>query len=361
MIKVENYTKSYGNQVILHDVNFEINQGEVVGIIGPSGTGKSILLRSLMMLEKPTSGSIIFDGTDITKLEANLDEVHKKIGMVFQNFNLFNHLCVVENVMSGLVDLLGIPQDEAFEKSMKLLKDVGMADKAFLYPDTLSGGQKQRVAIARTLAMDPEIILLDEPTSSLDPLMRGEVEAVIKMVASQGRTMIIVTHEMELVKSICTRVLFLDEKSIYEEGTPDKIFNSPERERTRLFVRAIQTLELNIASKDFDFIGTQTLFEEFGYKNSISRDILEKLTSIMEELFQMVIIQPKDQNKMNIVFEYNKAEKFLFGTVKASGPKIDPDDPMYFFSWPIIVHRATEIQLEDLNEDGFTNLIKIKI
>ena len=361
MIKLEGIKKSYGTRQIFNGLSLDIADGEVVGLIGPSGSGKSLLLRCLMMLDKPDEGKIILDGEEITSSDVNLDLVHQKVGMVFQNFNLFSHLSVVENVMSGLVDLQNIPEDEAYNKAMSLLKTVGLADKAFAYPNAISGGQQQRAAIARTLAMKPELILLDEPTSALDPMMRGEVEAVIRMMAAAGHTMVIATHEMELVRQICNRVLFIDDGVVYEEGSPEKIFENPERTRTRRFVRALRVLEFDVESKDFDFIGTQTTFEEFAYRNGVSRDLLGRLEAIMEELFQMVIIQPKEQNCMHVSFEYNNKEKYLSGVVRFSGPKFDPDDPHYFISWPIIVRRASEVTVEDIEDGAYTNLVNIKI
>ena len=361
MIQVEKLTKSFAGNAIFRDVDLTIHDGEIVGIIGPSGTGKSTFLRCMMLLEKPDSGRILLDGEEITAPDSDIDKVHERIGMVFQNFNLFDHMSVIENVMSGLVHLQGYSPEDAYAESMRLLKSVGMVDKAYFYPGKLSGGQQQRAAIARTLAMKPEIILMDEPTSALDPMMRGEVEAVIRMMAAEGHTMMIVTHELELVKQICSRVLFVDEGGIYEEGTPEKIFENPERTRTRRFVRALRVLEFDVQSKDFDFIGTHTTMADFAYRNGIDSALQVRMQSIMEELFQMVIIQPREENRMHISFEYNHSEKAISGIVRFSGPKVDPDDPMYFFSWPIIVMRASEVEIEDIEEDGYTNKVLLKI
>ena len=263
MIRAENLHLSFDGKELFRGLDLTINDGEVVGIIGPSGTGKSVLLRCLMMLQKPSAGKIILDGTDITERGADVNEARKKIGMVFQTFNLFQHMSVIENVMSGQVHLQGVSQKDAYEESMRLLKSVGLADKAYSYPSKLSGGQQQRAAIARTLAMKPQIILLDEPTSALDPMMRGEVEAVIRMMAAEGHTMVIVTHEMELVRKICSRVVYIDEGVVYEEGTPAKILENPERTRTRRFVRALRVLEFDVQSKEFDFIGSSTTIADF--------------------------------------------------------------------------------------------------
>lgn len=361
MIQLENLGLQFGTREIFRGVNTTIHDGEVVGIIGPSGSGKSQLLRCMTMLQKPTSGRILLDGVDLTAPSTDLCEARKKIGMVFQNFNLFQHMTVVENVMSGLVDLKNVPQETAYGEAMELIKTVGLSDKAYFYPYKLSGGQQQRAAIARTLAMKPELILLDEPTSSLDPLVRGEVEAVIRMLAAKGHTMVIVTHEMELVRQICTRVLFVNKGGIYEEGTPEKIFDAPERTGTRRFVQALRVLEFDVQSKDFDFIGTQTTITEFAYRNGMSKSLVLRLQSITEELFDMVIIQPKEHNKMHVSFEYNNKEKSLEGVIRFSGPKVDPDDPMYFFSWPIIVMRASEVAVEEIQDGDYTNKVTMKI
>ena len=359
MIQIENLQMRYGNHEIFRDLNAEIHDGDVVGVIGPSGAGKSLLLRCLMDLEKPTGGRILLNGENIA--DADSDAVHKRIGMVFQDFNLFSHMSVIENVMSGQVDLQNVPRDDAFRESMKLLKSVGLSDKAYSYPSKLSGGQQQRAAIARTLAMKPEFILLDEPTSSLDPMVRGEVEAVIRMMASQGHTMVIATHEMELIKQICNRVLFLYDGVVYEEGTPEEIFDHPKSTQTRRFVRALRVLEFDVQSKDFDFIGNQTTIAEFAYRNGVPSNLVNRLQSIMEELFQMVIIQPEEQHKMHISMEYNHREMSFSGSVLFSGPVIDPDDPIFFFSWPIIVKRCTEVAVEAMEQNGYTNKVTMKI
>jgi len=361
MIQVEKLTKSFPGQSVFKDVDLTINDGEIVGIIGPSGTGKSTFLRCLMLLERPDSGRVLLDGEEFTANSSNVDKLRERIGMVFQNFNLFEHMSILENVMSGQVHVQKMPAEKAYQESVRLLKTVGMADRMYAYPRALSGGQQQRAAIARTLAMKPEIILLDEPTSALDPMMRGEVEAVIRMMAAAGHTMVIVTHEMELVRQICTRVLFVDKGGIYEEGTPEKIFENPERTGTRRFVRALRVLEFDVQSKDFDFLGTHTAIADFARRNGIDSVLLARMQSIMEELFQMVIIQPEENNRMHISFEYNHKERSLSGEVRFTGPKVDPDDPVYFFSWPIIVMRADEVAIDEIDYDGYTNLVHLKL
>ena len=246
LISVKHLRKSFGGVAVLKDVSCEIARGEVISIVGPSGTGKSTFLRCLNRLETPDGGSIVINGVDVTDPKADLSAVRRKMGMVFQNFNLFGNLDVIGNVMAAQVDLLGATKAAAREKAMKLLARVGLADKATALVDELSGGQKQRIAIARALAMDPEILLFDEPTSALDPTMVGEVLEVIRALAASDMTMLIVTHEMRFARNVSTRVFYMDEGVIYEEGTPDEIFANPKRGKTREFVNRGQAREMAI-------------------------------------------------------------------------------------------------------------------
>jgi len=286
MIEIRHLKKEYPNVVPLKDVNVTINDGDIISIIGPSGTGKSTLIRCINQLEEPTDGQIIFNGVDITAPDADISEVRKKIGMVFQNFNLFSHLTIIENLMLAPMDLLGVDKQHAYDKGMELLHIVGLEEKALNYPDTLSGGQKQRVAIARTLAMDPEIILFDEPTSALDPTMIGEVQSVIRELAKMGKTMMIVTHEMKFAKEISNRVFFMDQGGIYEDGTPEQIFINPQKDNTRRFIRHLKVFEKKITSKEFDFKGTISELDRYGYKNMIPAQTMSHLQSVFEELCQ---------------------------------------------------------------------------
>ena len=242
MIRIEHLRKEYPTAVPLKDVNIEIHKGDVISVIGPSGTGKSTLIRCINLLDQPTSGKVFIDDEEITAKGADVARIRRKMGMVFQHFNLFPHMTVIENIMSAPMDLLGKSKQEAYDKGIALLRKVGLADKALNYPDVMSGGQKQRVAIARTLAMEPEIILFDEPTSALDPTMIGEVQAVIRDLAKQGTTMIIVTHEMKFAREICNRVFYMDEGGVYEDGSPEQIFDNPQKERTRQFIRHLKVL-----------------------------------------------------------------------------------------------------------------------
>jgi polar amino acid transport system ATP-binding protein len=284
MITVRHLKKSYSNATPLTDINLDVRKGEVISIIGPSGSGKSTLLRCINMLEKPTGGEIIVYGETITAKGADISRIRRKMGMVFQNFNLFPHMMVIENIMLGPVDILKVPRQEAYDEGMRLLATVGLAEKATSYPDELSGGQKQRVAIARALAMKPEIILFDEPTSALDPTMVGEVLSVIRALAQEGLTMMIVTHEMKFARDVSTRILYMDQGVIYEDGTPEQIFENPKRERTRAFVKRLRTFELQIVSASFDFIEVSTGIEEFGRKQLLSQRQINNLQMVFEEL-----------------------------------------------------------------------------
>ena len=239
LIKVENLSKAYGDNVILKDVNMQIEKGEVIAIIGPSGCGKSTFIRTLNQLEKLTDGAIYLDGEDITKKGVDIDDVRRRVGMVFQHFNLFPHLTIQKNLTLAPVKLGLMSQEEADEKAKELLTRVGLADKATAYPDSLSGGQKQRIAIARTLAMNPEVILFDEPTSALDPEMVGEVLNLMKELADDGMTMVVVTHEMGFAREVADRVLFFDEMGIKEEGTPAEIFDAPKSQRLQDFLSKV--------------------------------------------------------------------------------------------------------------------------
>ena len=241
LIKVVDLKKHYigGKVKALNGVNCEIKKGEVVVIVGPSGSGKSTLLRSLNLLETPTGGQIIFDGADITNKKVNINVHRKKMGMVFQQFNLFPHMTVLKNMTIAPMKLLGVSKEDAEKKALELLKTVGLEDRANAYPSQLSGGQKQRVAIVRALCMNPEVMLFDEPTSALDPEMVGEVLEVMKNLAKEGMTMVVVTHEMGFAREVADRIIFMDEGVIAEEGTPDEIFNNPQTERLKTFLSKV--------------------------------------------------------------------------------------------------------------------------
>ena len=239
ILQAKNIHKSFGELEVLKDINLEVDEGEVVVIIGASGSGKSTFLRCLNFLEIAEKGEVFFHGKKVNCEEKELNRFRQKIGMVFQHFNLFPHMSVLKNVMEGAVHVKNIPLKKAEKKARALLEKVGLSDKVDVYPAMLSGGQKQRVAIARALAMEPEIMLFDEPTSALDPELVGEVISVMQELAKEGMTMIVVTHEMWFAKETADRVIFMDQGVILEEATPDKMFSEPETERAREFLRQV--------------------------------------------------------------------------------------------------------------------------
>ena len=239
MISVKNLCKSFGDHQVLKDINEHIAPGEKIVIIGPSGSGKSTFLRCMNLLERPTSGQIIFDGIDITDPKTDINKVRQHMGMVFQHFNLFPHKTIMENITLAPVRLKLMKSEEAKEEALRLLKLVNLEEKADAYPGQLSGGQKQRIAIVRPLAMKPKMMLFDEPTSALDPEMVGEVLEVMKNLADQGMTMAVVTHEMGFAKEVGTRVMFMDEGRILEQGTPEDIFDHPKEARTQEFLSKV--------------------------------------------------------------------------------------------------------------------------
>jgi len=287
MIKIRNLSKHFGDLIVLKDISTDIQKGEIISIIGPSGTGKSTFLRCLNLLEIPTGGSIFIDDVTLLDKNTNVPKIRQKMGMVFQSFNLYSHLTVLENLTIGPIKLLGKTKIEANQKAIELLKLVGLAEKTYNFPDELSGGQKQRVAIARCMAMEPEILLFDEPTSALDPTMVSEVLAVIRRLSREGLTMVIVTHEMEFARNISNRVFYMDEGIIYEEGTPQQIFDNPLREKTRSFIHRIRSLSYHVSSRDYDLYALQGEMEAFCDKHMFAKDITRSILLITEEILGM--------------------------------------------------------------------------
>ena len=239
MIEVKDLKKQFGNLAVLKGISETIERGEKVVIIGPSGSGKSTFLRCLNLLERPTSGSIRFEGLEITDKKVDIDAVRQKMGMVFQHFNLFPHLTVLENIMLAPVTLKLMTKEQAREQAFALLKRIGLEDKADVYPSQISGGQKQRIAIVRSLAMKPDVMLFDEPTSALDPEMVGEVLALMKELAEEGMTMAVVTHEMGFAREVADKVLFMDDGLVAEKGSPEQIFNHPQNKRLQQFLQRV--------------------------------------------------------------------------------------------------------------------------
>ena len=280
---ISHLKKSYGELDVLRDINTEVHHGEVISIIGPSGTGKSTFLRCLNQLEQPTSGSIVVDGKDILAKGYPVNILRQKMGMVFQSFNLFEHKTVLENVIFAPCQLRHEPEEKAREEGLSLLRKVGLAEKADVYPSSLSGGQKQRVAIARALAMKPDVILFDEPTSALDPTMVGEVLSVIRQLAKEGMTMLIVTHEMKFAHDVSTRIFFMYDGYIHEDGSPEQVFENPVHSATKAFIQRIRKEVFEIEGPDFDFLGMHSTMGAFCHKYGIAEKLetAERLTDLM--------------------------------------------------------------------------------
>ena len=305
IFNISHLSKQYENAHPLQDINAVIHRGEVISLIGPSGTGKTTLLRMLNRLEMPTDGTIVAFGEDVPTKGKELTEYRARVGMVFQSFNLFSHLTIIENIMLAPTELMGVSRQEAYEKSMHLLRAVGLAEKALNYPDELSGGQQQRVAIVRALAMNPEVILFDEPTSALDPTMVNEVLQVVSYLAKYGFTMLIVTHEMQFAESVSTRVFYLDQGIIFEEGTPEQIFHAPKNPQTRAFVNHLQLYSYQITSHDFDFVNLLATVDSFGHEQLMPRTLLNHLSLCIEELSTQAFRNSKNQSlPADIVVEY---------------------------------------------------------
>ena len=361
MIRLEHIRKEYPGVVPLEDVSAEIRDGDVISVIGPSGTGKSTLLRCINMLEIPTSGRIWLDETEITAPGCDLSKVRQKMGMVFQSFHLFSHLSVIENLMLAPIDLLGQSRQEAYDKGLELLKTVGLGDKAKSYPDQLSGGQKQRVAIARTLAMGPEIILFDEPTSALDPAMVGEVQAVIRELSRSGKTMMIVTHEMEFARSICNRVFYMDEGGIYEEGPPEQVFQNPVRERTRRFIRRLQILELVVDSRNYDFAAVESRIREHCSKQHLSPSLQNRLQLVFEELVHQQLVRGSGLSTIKLLVEIPQEQNSCTVTICYGGEKhnvLEDADPL---SRKVLEGLASELRHEWNEEKKLRNAVIISL
>jgi len=289
MIKVEHLSKRFGTTEVLKDINVDVNDGEVISIIGPSGTGKSTFLRCLNLLERPSGGRIWINGQDILAPGTDAGALRRTMGMVFQSFNLFDHLTALGNVTLGPVRLLKKSREEAVRRGRELLALVGLAAKEEAFPDELSGGQQQRVAIARCLSMDPQVILFDEPTSALDPTMVSEVLGVIRRLAADGMTLVIVTHEMRFARDVSSRVLFMDEGVIYEEGSAADIFDHPRRDKTRAFIYRISNLGYHLADETYDYYDLMSRIEAFGRRHFFTGAAIANVMLVVEETLHLCL------------------------------------------------------------------------
>ena len=327
LIEVKGLCKSFGTLHVLQNVDLKVETGERIAIIGGSGCGKSVFLRCLELLETPEEGQVFIDGEEITAKGANVNKIRRKMGMVYQRFCLFSHLNVMDNLCLAPVKLLGMPRAEAENMAMEWLSRVGLTSKAHAMPAILSGGQQQRIAICRCLMMRPKVLLCDEPTSALDPTMVGEVLAMIRMLAKQDLTMLIVTHEMNFAREVANRVLFLADGGIYEEGTPAAIFDHPQREKTAAFIHRLKYFNYVITRRDFDLMEMQGGIHLFAEKYGISSKLAYRLQLCCEELVYEVIAGCYNGSMwVNIIIDvsYSESAASTVISVNSGGKEFDP-------------------------------------
>ncbi len=345
-IEIRGLRKEFADITPLAGVDFSVEKGDVVCLIGPSGTGKSTLIRCINRLETPTSGEIFIDGENVCEKDADIPALRKKVGMVFQSFNLFGHKSIIDNIMMPQIDLLGKTEQEAESEALKQLKRVGLESKANSMPDELSGGQKQRAAIARALAMHPQVMLFDEPTSALDPTMVTEVKNVIRKLADDGMTMVIVTHEMQLARDIATRVLFMDDGIIYEQGTPFDIFENPKKEKTRSFVLKITRWNWDCTENCYDYIGMSASMEEFCRSRFMSRKQLNSCLLVLDEIFTSYIVPAYHDHDFSFELEVSGDNDKIKLTVNYSGDT-DPFEREIDPTSEAIIQKKTKTVLSD--------------
>ena len=361
MIKINHLSKNFGNNGPLKDIDAVINDGDIISIIGSSGCGKSTLLRCISMLEHPTTGQVLIDGVDITDKDNYNNPVRLKMGMVFQSFNLFPNMTVIENIMKPQISILKRTKQEAYDRAIKYLNLVGMKGKGMKYPEVLSGGQKQRVAIARTLAMDPEIILLDEPTSALDPTMVEEVQNVIRDLSKLGKTLLIVTHEMKFAREICNRVFFLDQGIIYDDGTPEEIFDHPVKDRTRRFVNRIKAFEYLVDENECDLEDFISQLNNYAYKNQIDHKVIHKLENCFEELC-LEILLPLIKNPLILfVCELNEEENAMNISISYNGDVFNPMDSDNELSLALLKGTIKNEKHSKAEEGNYTNVFEFEV
>lgn len=327
IIEVHGLKKSFGQLEVLRGIDLTVEEGERIAIIGGSGCGKSVFLRCLELLETPNAGQIFIDGEELTAPNVNIDLIRRKMGMVWQKFNLFTHMNVMENLTVAPIKLLGMTKDAAHEKAMSLLAQVGLTSKAEAYPEFLSGGQQQRIAICRSLMMNPKVILFDEPTSALDPTMVGEVLAVIRMLAKQDLTMIIVTHEMNFAREVATRILFFADGLIYEQGTPAEIFDAPKRPKTVAFIHKQKYFSYEISERAFDLMELQGGIQTFAEKYGLSTRKINRLQLCCEELiYAMLDNACGDDVKISLDITYAEADNSVAIKFSCAGKSYNPLD-----------------------------------
>jgi len=327
LIEVKGLKKSFGSLEVLKGVDLTVEQGERIAIIGGSGCGKSVFLRSLCLLEKPDAGQVLIDGQEITGKGARIDEIRRSMGMVFQKFHLFSEMDVMDNLCLAPVRLKGMSRKEAEKKAVELLSQIGLASRAHAWPTVLSGGQQQRIAICRCLMMEPKVLLFDEPTSALDPTMVGEVLAVIRMLAKRDMSMLIVTHEMNFAREVANRVLFFADGGIYEQGTPAEIFDSPKKEKTIAFIQKIKYFSYEITRKNFDLMVLQGGIQTFGEKYGLDNKCINRLNICCEELVYELLAHcypDREEVDMKLDVSYAEADRSTRIALTCGGTAYDP-------------------------------------
>lgn len=365
IIQVEHLSKSFGSLEVLQDVSLTVEEGECIVIIGGSGCGKSVFLRLLDLLETPDAGRIIIGGDEITAKGANVNHIRRKMGMVYQGFHLFEHLDVLDNLTLAPIRLRGASREEAEQKAVELLKMVSLESRKHAMPGVLSGGQKQRIAIARCLAMEPQIMLFDEPTSALDPTMVGEVLATMRMLAKCGMTMIIVTHEMAFAREVGTRILYFDEHGIYEQGTPEEIFDHPQKPKTEAFIHKIKYFSQKIDRRDFDLMLLQGGIWSFAGKYGIGDKFARRLQLCAEELIYEMLsgaVTEDEAVNLDVNISYSEVDKSILLELTCAGREYDPflvpeDDEAHL---GITILRNVAQEISCTYHDGI-NQISIKL
>lgn len=354
MITAQHLTKVYSRpngsiNHALNDISFHINAGEVVSIIGPSGSGKSTLLRNLSLLERPSSGHILIQGEDILSPSYSMQRLRQHLGLVFQQYNLFPHLTILGNITLPLTKVLGMSNKEARDRALETLNHVSLAEKADEYPDTLSGGQQQRAAIARTLAMGPRILLLDEPTSALDPTMVGEVQGVLRLLAKEGMTMLLVTHRMRLARDLSSRILLLHQGRLVEDGTPDNIFNHPQRPETQSFIQQKHTLRFLVSTQSFDFYDMLSQIRQFCIRYGIPEQ-MNTVTHIVEET---LLLLENYKNPVHIEVNHSELNGKTTVVFVHKGETLSPLERPDADELAVMIIRGMSSHIEtDLTSDG---------
>ncbi|GEM_PF-140339 len=344
---------------------FAINQGDVIGVIGPSGSGKSCLLRSLLMLEPyKMTGQVLFDGTVVSEDKNYRRKARKSIGYLPQNLDLFSTYTVIENVMLPQIDLLGKSKQEAFDNALSILKRVGLAKRLFSYPDELSTSEKQRAAIARAISMESEFLVFDEPTALLDRSNKKEIHSIIKELVKNGATLVFVTNETSFAREICNRIVYIDENTIYEEGSVKDIFENPSRPRTKQFIKSLSLLEIQIKDTDFDFYGVIGRVDRFITDKSASKKASTAINFVFEELAKNILLPRLSKEKefsLNMIYEYDSKESCFTITTRYTGEHFSPDDTEDDLALMILKHSASEYSYEEINEGNYKNKVTIKI